>query len=220
MSWQARDRTLARMRHAPPQTSVSTEPRRSQREYQRTRTRAALVQSARTVIASGSVVTMRAISDEAGVSEATAYRYFPDLLAIMGEGFIGVWPSADITLPTIETCPDPVERIVIAVERFARNVLEIQGAVRTMIALTVARPDGARARPGHRFGMIDAALAPLAGRAPARVAQLRNDLSIVISAEALFNLTDLNKLSADEAIGSMKATATSLVKQALLDLDA
>lgn len=44
-----------------------------------------------------------------------------------------------------------------------------QGAVRAMISATITRPELAAARPGHRFGLIDYALRPLAGTlAPAK----------------------------------------------------
>src|ERR671936_488646 len=64
-----------------------------------------------------------------------------------------------------------------------------------VIAATVTRPEAADARPGMRFGLIDHALAPLDGTLgrtdPAALAQLKRDLAIVVSAEALFTLTDV-----------------------------
>ena len=91
---------------------------------------------------------MPVIAQAAGVFEATAYRYFPDLLSIIPVGVIGVWPASDDVLPGVDVCSDPVERVAIAAECLGRNVLQIQGAVRTMIALTIARPDGAGSSPG------------------------------------------------------------------------
>jgi hypothetical protein len=46
------------------------------------------------------------------------------------------------------------------------------------------------------------------------MASLKLDLAIVVSAEALFVLTDLWGLSPDEAIASAVRTATSLTKAA------
>ncbi len=193
-------------------------PGRSQREAQREHTRAVLIETARSLIRSGSVITMPAIARAAGLSEATAYRYFPDLLSILQVGFVGVWPRADEVLPGVEVCADPVERVAIAADFFARNVLQIQGGVRTMIALTIARSDLVGTRPGHRLGLIEAALAPLADKECDRLRQLRNDLSVVISAEALFSLLDLNKLPPEAAVGSLTETARNLVRGALGEL--
>ena len=49
------------------------------------RTRSAIVAAARELADSGAEITMPAVAAEARVSEATAYRYFPDLhLALAG----------------------------------------------------------------------------------------------------------------------------------------
>lgn len=158
---------------------------------------------------------MGAIARGAGVSEATAYRYFPDLLSIMEVAFVGVWPSAEEVMPSTDVCCDPVERVAIATEFLARGVLQLEGAVRAMIALTIARPDVADVRPGHRLELIEAALAPLAPAERDRLEQLVNDLSVVASAEALFTLLDLRKLSPEAAVASLVQTAKSLVRAAM-----
>jgi len=46
------------------------------------------------------------------------------------------------------------------------------------------------------------------------MARLKQDLAIVVSAEALFVLTDLCGLSPDDAIASAVRTATTLTKAA------
>ena len=45
----------------------------------------------------------------------------------MQVGFVGVWPDAHDIVPSVEICSDPIERIGIAAEFLARNVLKIQG---------------------------------------------------------------------------------------------
>ena len=98
-------------------------------------------------------------------------------------------------------------------------MLAYQGAVRAMIAATITRPELAATRPGLRFGLIDEALAPLSdplrghGSCRARPAQ-RQDLVAVVSAEALFVLTDLAGLAPEEAIASLVRTATTLTRVA------
>ena len=52
---------------------------------------------------------------------------------------------------------------------------------------------------------------------PAALAQLKNDLAVVVSAEALFTLTDLCHLAPDDAIASAVHTATTLTRAALQD---
>jgi len=88
-----------------------------------------------------------------------------------------------------------------------------------LISATITRPDLAATRPGVRFGLIDQALAPLNDTLgvtdPGRMAQFRRDLSAVVSAEALFSLTDLAGLTPDEAVASLVRTATTVTEAAL-----
>jgi hypothetical protein len=88
-----------------------------------------------------------------------------------------------------------------------------------VIAATITRPATTTARPALRVGLIDYALAPLddtlGADDPAALAQLKNDLAVVISAEALFTLTDLCRLDPEDAISSAVHTATTLTRAAV-----
>lgn len=114
-----------------------------------------------------------------------------------------------------------MERIAAATEHLMRTVLAYQGATRAMIAATITQSESAAARPGLRVGLIDHALAPMADTLgiadPAALAQLKNDLAVVVSAEALFTLTDLCRLDPEAAIASAVHTATTLTRAALTD---
>jgi AcrR family transcriptional regulator len=194
------------------------------RANQKLRTRNAIVQAAAELSRTGREITMPEIAKAALVSEATAYRYFPDLAGLLGEAFAGQLPDAAEALAPLAGSPgsaDPVQRIAVATEFLLRHVLSRQGVVRALIAATVTRPGTAHARPGLRFGLIDSALAPLdetLGVAhPAAFAQLKRDLAVVVSAEALFSLTDLHGLDPEEAIPSIVHTATTLTRAALAD---
>jgi AcrR family transcriptional regulator len=190
------------------------------RVNQKLRTRTAIVEACRQVIRSGGPVTMPAVARSALVSEPTAYRYFPDLISLLNAALAGMWPSPAEALGPVAASADPVERVAFAGEFFLRRVLSYQGAVRAMISATITRPELAAHRPGIRFGLIDQALDPIAGtlRLPAeRLAQLKHDLAAIISAEALFSLTDLCRLSPDEAVRSLVRTATTITAAATRD---
>jgi AcrR family transcriptional regulator len=189
---------------------------RTGRTNQKLRTHTAIVQAAVELMRTGREVTMLEVAKAALVSEATAYRYFPDLVSLLQEAMAGQMPSPAEALGGLEGSRDPVERVAAATEHLLRLVLTYQGAARAMIAATVARPATAGARPGLRFGLIDHALAPLTETAdPAAVARLKNDLAIVVSAEALFCLTDLCRLAPEDAIAGVVRTATTLTRAAL-----
>ncbi|MCC0100430.1 TetR/AcrR family transcriptional regulator [Streptomyces flavotricini] len=189
------------------------------RSNQKQRTRTAIVEAARALIATGAEVTMPAIARAALVSEATAYRYFPDLPSLVGESLAGVWPAPADALRPVARSTDPVERVAFACEFLLRGVLARQGAVRAMIAATVTRPETATVRPGIRFGLIDQALIPLrdtlGATDPEAFAQLERDLAVTVSAEALFCLMDLCGLAPDEAVASAVRTASTLTEAAV-----
>jgi AcrR family transcriptional regulator len=192
---------------------------RAGRVNQKRRTRAGIVAAARDLITGSAEVTMPAVARAALVSEATAYRYFADLVSLLREAVEGTWPSPEQALAPVEHSVDAVERIGVGTERLLRHVQAYQGAVRAMIAASVVRPQAADIRPGYRFGIIDHALAPLEGglgqQHPEAFRQLKQDLAIVVSAEALFTLTDLCKLSPDEAIASAVRSARTITAAAV-----
>lgn len=189
------------------------------RSNQKQRTRTAIVEAARALIGTGAEVTMPAIARAALVSEATAYRYFPDLPSLIGESLAGVWPAPADALRPVAGSTDPVERVAFACEFLLRGILVRQGAVRAMIAATVTRPETAGARPGIRFGLIEQALIPLRDTLgttdPEAFAQLERDLAVTVGAEALFCLMDLCGLAPDAAVASAVRTASTLTEAAV-----
>jgi len=191
------------------------------RANQKQRTRMAIVDAARQLIGSGGEVTMPLVAKAALVSEATAYRYFPDMVTLLREAMDGAWPGAADALAPVRDCDDPVKRVAYAAEYLLRHVQRYQGAVRAMISASIVRPDWAATRPGYRFGLIDQALAPLdatlGSRQPEALQQLKQRLAIVVSAEALFILTDLCRLPPEDAIASAVQAARTITAAALTD---
>jgi AcrR family transcriptional regulator len=193
------------------------------RANQKARTRKAILDACRELTRSGAEITMPQVARAALVSEATAYRYFPDMVSLLQEALVGLWPDAAQALAPVAGSADPVERVAFACEYLMRGVHAYQGSVRAMISHTIAAPARSQARPGVRFDLIDYALAPFrdadgpAALTPAAMGRLRQDLAIVVSAEALFVLTDLCGLPPGDAIASAVRTATTLTKAAFAD---
>lgn len=188
------------------------------RTNQKARTRRAIVDACRELTRSGGEVTMPRVAERALVSEATAYRYFPDLVSLLQESFAGLWPPPEQALAPVADSRDPVERVTFAAEYLLAGVHAYEGSVRAMIAHTLTAPDAARARPGVRFGLIDCALAPFEDTLTAEaMAQLKLDLAVAVSAEAFFTLTDLCRLPPGPAIASATRTAASLTRAAFAD---
>ena len=155
----------------------------------------AIVGACRELIRSGAAVTMPDVAGLALVSEATAYRYFPDLASLVNEAFAGMWPDPARPSPG-RGLRRSRGRVAFACDYLLRGVLAYQGSVRAVIAHRSPRRRGGR-RPGMRFGLIDEALAPLNGTWAPRPAghPAQADLAAVVSAEAFFTLTDLARLA-------------------------
>lgn len=189
------------------------------RTNQKTRTRRAIIEASRELMRRQGPVTMTEIARAALVSEATVYRYFPDLTALLAVVLADEWKSPEEALRPVAGCRDPAERVAFATRYLLEGVAVRQTAVRAIMAATISHPDLApTARPGIRFGLIAEALRPFRGQpgapAPARRAQLERDLAVVVSAEALFTLTDLCGLPTDQAVTSAVRTAETLTRAA------
>jgi AcrR family transcriptional regulator len=190
------------------------------RTNQKARTRRAIVEACIELIRQRQPVTMPGVAKAAMVSEATAYRYFPDLTSLLATALAEDWPTSSEALAPVGTSNDPVERVAFATRFLLRGVAERQAVVRSMISATIVQPElSGKARPGIRFGLIECALAPFfdlfEAADPEVLAQLRLDLAVVVSAEALFCLTDLCGLSVEDAIDSAEKTARTLTSAAL-----
>ncbi len=214
------------------------------RANQKARTRKAIVDACRELTRSGAEITMPDVARAAMVSEATAYRYFPDLVTLLQAALAGLWPSPADALAPVAGSADPAERVGFACAYLLRGVHAYQGSVRAMISHTIAAPAQAQARPGIRFDLLDYALAPFAGPAdptdrsgpaspaspgcpasaaspagpgflpPAAMARLKQELAVVVSAEALFVLTDLCGLPVDDAVATAVHAAETLTRAA------
>jgi AcrR family transcriptional regulator len=191
----------------------------SERVLQKERTRSALIAAARQLILDGARITMMGAATAVGVSEATAYRHFPDLPSLLREAFTGLWPDTPEDLARAGNAADVPERVAQATDFLLRNVIRMQGAVRAMIASTITREEVTFPRPGKQFGLIDLAVAPLerppGAMEPGRLTQLKLDLAVIMSAEALFTLTDLAGLAPQDAIASVVRTARTITEAAI-----
>ncbi len=199
------------------------------RANQKKRTRDAIVRAAAELMATGREVAMPEIARSALVSEATAYRYFPDLATLLREAMDDQLPDPAVALAGATDSADPVERVAAATEYLLRHVLAREGAVRAMIAATIARPGQGVTRPTLRLGLLDAALAPIEDGPPAAengrpadpdawaaaLRRLKLGLSVIVGAEALLWLVDQYGLAPETAIAELVATATALTRAAL-----
>src|SRR5580692_5179413 len=199
--------------------TMSPTPEQGGRVNQKRRTRAAIIAACQQLISAGADINMPAVARAALVSEPTAYRYFPDLASLLEEALAGVEPDPAAALAAGGDPGDPVKRVAYAAELLARLVIERQGAIRALMSVAIARGTARALRPGYRFALIDQALSPLAEQTPgldaAALEQLRRDLAVVISAEAVLTLIDLYGLDPEAAVASIVHTARLIAEATL-----
>jgi AcrR family transcriptional regulator len=181
------------------------------RAQQKARTRAALVQAARELLAEGVSPTVEQAADAAQVSRTTAYRYFPNQRALLVATFPEVAASSLVPDTASE---DPKARFEAVVETLASRIVEHEPALRAQLRLSL-EPDGkARELPyraGRAIGWIEDALFPLRGRMTGEeLRQLALATRCAVGIEALVWLTDVAGLSRDEAVEMMRWSARRL----------
>src|ERR1700743_1953825 len=103
------------------------------RVNQKARTRAAIVQAVHELARSGAEITMPSVAQAALVSEATAYRYFPDLVTLLLAADQGTWPDPAEARAPVADSADPVQRIGFATRLLLDGVLAHQSEVREMV---------------------------------------------------------------------------------------
>ena len=117
---------------------------RTGRDNQKARTERAIVEACVELIRQRQPVTMPDVAKAAMVSEATAYRYFPDLASLLAKALAEDWPTPAEALAPVEASSDPVERVAFATRFLLHGVAERQAVVRSMISATITQPETLR----------------------------------------------------------------------------
>jgi AcrR family transcriptional regulator len=187
------------------------------RARQKARTRAALIAATRQHLAAGRTPNVEEAAEAAGVSRATAYRYFPNRRALL----VAAHPEIEATdLLGPDAPDDPRERLDRTISELIRLIIETEPELRTMLRLSLEPGPGQELllRQGRAIRWLDEALAPLQSRlaAPA-LRRLVLAIRAACGIEALVWLTDVAGLSRPEASELMRWSALALLRAALAD---
>jgi AcrR family transcriptional regulator len=192
------------------------------RRRQKARTRAALVEAARGLLADGITPTVEQAAEQAGVARTTAYRYFPNQRALL----MAAYPELDLSsLLGADPPPDAAARLEVVTENFTQQIIDHEPALRATLRLALEPGaldgDPLPLRTGRGIRWIEDALAPLRDRMPEpQLHQLALAIRVTIGIEALVWLTDIGKLARPEAVALMRRSARTLLRSALEDLAA
>jgi AcrR family transcriptional regulator len=185
------------------------------------RTRKDLLQAAARLLAQGKKPTLEEVAQEALVSRATAYRYFPSIDALHLEAALDVAAPDPATLFPPDASSDPVERLQRVDLALNDMIRANETALRMMLVNAlerIARGDVNKkspARQNRRTPLILAALEPAKSQfKPAALESLVTALALVIGTEAMLVFKDVLHLSDKEAEKARHWTIQALVEAA------
>lgn len=189
------------------------------RTRQKLRTRKDLLQAAARLMKDGRKPSFDEIAEEAQVSRATAYRYFPGVEAMLIEA------ALDVAAPDAERLlgpgapADPLARALLVDKGFHDLFLANEVPLRAFVANAMQRTDeDTPHRQNRRAPLIDAALKPLADRLPTKALdRLAKSLGIVIGTEAMIAFKDVLRVSDGEARTIKTWMIEALIKAALAE---
>jgi AcrR family transcriptional regulator len=186
------------------------------RVNQKVRTREALIAATRTLLSQGVNPTMEGAAAAASISRTTAYRYFPNLRALLAATFPHI---EERSLLGSEPPADARARLRIVAEDQTRRILTYESEMRAVLRLSLeAAPSKGPDLPVHRglrIGWIADALAPLRGElSEDELGQLVHGIGATLGIEAFVWLTDIAGLPREEAVAIMRSNASGLLQAA------
>jgi AcrR family transcriptional regulator len=197
--------------------------RPTERINQRYRTRKDLIAAASQLMKNGRRPSIDEVAGSARVSRATAYRYFPNIEALLAEALLDtVTPDGEAVFAG-DSSADPEERIDKAEAAMHHAVFANEASIRLMLSAAIARAaeagdEGVPLRQNRRTALIEAALAPARDRfKKASYSKLRDALAVIFGSESMVVFRDV--LRADEkAARAVKSWAVrALVRAALAE---
>lgn len=187
------------------------------RRRQKGRTRKALIEATRELLAEGITPTVEQAAQRADIARTTAYRYFQNQSALL----IATYPELDEpSLLGADPPSDPYARLDIVTDRVTRQILdhepELRANLRIALGTDVSESDRTPLRRGRAIRWLEDALAPLQDRlSDAKLRRVVLAIRATIGIEALVWLTDVGGLSRADAVATMRWSALALLRAAL-----
>lgn len=203
--------------------------RPNRRANQKKRTRDAVVDAARALLRGGTPPTVAQAAVAAGVSRATAYRYFPTQESLLIEAG-NITPMVQPVEELVEnlSSDDPEKRLLALLDCFNPIVfaeeVAIRTALRTYLDIWLARCNDsskrdAPVREGRRMHWLDQVLEPARGRLSDRhYRRLRAALALTVSTDALVVMKDVCRIKHEkDAREVLSWAAVALLRAGLAD---
>jgi AcrR family transcriptional regulator len=170
---------------------------KTERTRQKQRTRDAILDGARQLMARGEEVTIVAAAAEHGISRATAYRYYSDAQALTLEaGLATLVPSYE---ELVDGTGDLHSRLIAITEEFAKLTLDNETAFRQYLSHAVVAKEETGNRGARRVAYMQRALQDLPHRLPPRKQrELVAMLCVATGIEAVIALIDVARMPREE----------------------
>jgi AcrR family transcriptional regulator len=186
---------------------------------QKQRTREALVDTARQLVAEGVTPTVEGAAARAGISRTTAYRYFPNQRSLLTAAHP---ETGALSFLPADATTEPAARLAMVIEKFTQLISDTERQQRTMLRLSLELPDAERSglplRQGRAIAWIEEALEPLRGQfADEEIHRLSLAVRSATGIEALVWLTDVAGLPREDAVALMRWSAQAMLRAALSD---
>jgi AcrR family transcriptional regulator len=188
------------------------------------RTRDLMVRTAVSLMQRGQSPSVSEAAEAAGVSRATAYRYFPTQSALV-EAVVDHALGPILQWDSVST--DAGDRVEDLLASSNHRIVEFEATFKAALGLSMqqwaqkrsgTQPTGPEFRRGHRIELIERAIAPLRGElTEAEFRRLAKSLSLVFGLEVILVLKDIWNVEADEMQDVATWTARALVRTALAD---
>jgi AcrR family transcriptional regulator len=195
------------------------------RDQQKQRTRQALIDAyAQLLRDGGESPTVAQVAEAAGISVATAYRYFPNPKSLRADASLAVtrsMPSFDALLA--DKGDDPAVRIELLIRAMGKWQFDDEPIWRGVLQATLERwfaqwekgGEMVPVRSSARFDGVSLALLPLADELPPKeLLRLVHSVMLVCGLEAMVVTRDAAGLDTDEAIDTMVWAAQALIHSA------
>lgn len=190
---------------------------KSGRTAQKMRTRNALIDAARRLIANGATPTVEEAAAEASISRTTAYRYFQNQQDLL----VAAYPQTGLESMLGEQPSDDIEaRLDAVLDGYLRMTLDNEAALRTALRLSLELEGSQREhlllRRGRVIDWLKEALEPLSDQVGEdSVMRLVYAIRTSAGIEALVWLCDVAGLSHDKAREQMVWSARALLRSIL-----
>lgn len=191
------------------------------RPNQRRRTRKDLLDAASRLVKQGRKPTLEEIAEAALVSRATAYRYFPNVDALLVESSLDIAIPSPDELFQDDATADPVSRMQ-RVDTMLHDMMNAnEASLRTMLMHSLeqvmdAKEGALPVRQNRRTPLIDAALKPARTQFKAgAIENLSKALALIIGTEGMIVSKDVLQLDDEDARKVKRWAIRALVEAAM-----